>query len=191
VINSISPASPTASASNQDVVVNGSNFQQGLTVGVFFPGNSGTIPDVTLSGSQILNVTANSFTMRATLGSAGTWGIRANNPDGQQSTRFSFTAQAQVVDPFISGISPSNPTATVGNQNVAVSGANFLSGLTVTVTFPSGGSATLSGSQILNVTGSSFTMVINFNGNPGSYSIRVNNPNGRSSNTFGFTTQSL
>ena len=191
VINSISPASPTASASNQDVVVNGSNFQQGLTVGVFFPGNSGTTPDVTLSGSQILNVTATSFTMRATLGSAGTWGIRVNNPDGQQSTRFGFTVQAQVVDPFISGISPSSPIATVGNQNVAVNGANFLSGLTVTVTFPSGGSATLSGSQILNVTGSSFTMVINFNGNAGSYSIRVNNPNGRSSNPFGLTTQSL
>src|SRR5579883_1451760 len=50
--------------------------------------------------------------------------------------------------PSISSISPSSPTASGSNQNITVFGSGFQAGLTVTVTFPSGGSATLSGTQI-------------------------------------------
>jgi subtilisin-like proprotein convertase family protein len=90
-ISSISPSALAANAGAQNVTVNGSKFQQGLAVGVFFPNNSGSTPNTTLSGSQIINVTATSFTMRITLSSAGTWGIRVNNPDGQRSSRFNFS----------------------------------------------------------------------------------------------------
>ncbi|MGH9840903.1 MAG: hypothetical protein ACREEM_19180, partial [Blastocatellia bacterium] len=183
-ISSISPASPTATVGNQNVQVNGGNFQAGLTVTVFFPGG-GT---GTLSGAQILNVSATSFTMVINFnGNPGSYGIRVNNPNGGQSSVFNFTAQQQVVNPTISSVSPASPTATVGNQNVQVNGGNFQSGLTVTVFFPGGGTGTLSGAQILNVSAASFTMVINFNGNPGSYGIRVNNPNGGQSSVFNFT----
>jgi hypothetical protein len=184
-ISSISPASPVASCSNQNVQVFGSCFQSGLTVTVTFPNGGST----TLSGSQIQNVTSTFFTMVVTLNGAGTWCIRVNNPGGQQSSQFCFTVQP--VSPQITSISPSSPPATVGNQNVDVFGSNFQSGLTVTVFFPGGGSGTLSGSQILNVTCTSFRMVINFNGNPGNYGIRVNNPDGRQSNTFTFNVHAV
>ena len=55
------------------------------------------------------------------------------------------------------------------------------------VGFPGGGGSTLSGTQIQSVAANSFVMVINFNGNPGSYSIRVNNPDGGQSNTYSFS----
>jgi surface antigen len=190
VITGINPSTPTASSTDQDVTVFGSNFQANLTVSVTFPGG---IPGPTLSGAQILNVTPSQFTMRATLGAAGTWSIRVNNPNGGgQSGLFSFTVQQPVSQlPAVSQISPASPVAVVGNQNVIVSGSNFQPNLTVTVFFPGGGTGTLSGAQILNVTPTSFTMVIDFNGNPGSYSIRVNNPNnGGQSATFNFTVQS-
>jgi hypothetical protein len=185
VINSISPANPVGSCGNQTICVFGSGFQFGLTVTVTFPNGGGT----TLSGSQIQNVTPTSFCILITLNGAGTWCIRVNNPGGQQSSVFCFTVQT--ASPHITSISPSSPPATVGNQNVDVFGSNFQSGLTVTVFFPGGGSGTLSGSQILNVACTSFRMVINFNGNPGNYGIRVNNPNGQQSNTFNFNAHTL
>jgi murein DD-endopeptidase MepM/ murein hydrolase activator NlpD len=181
-ISSISPSTPTRSGSNQNVQVFGSNFQSGLTVTVFIPGGS----TATLSGSQIQSVTSNSFTMVVTLNVAGTYGIRVNNPDGTQSNTFNFTTQAAT--PSISSISPSTPTHSGSNQNVTVFGSNFQSGLTVLITFPGGGSTTLSGSQIQSVTSSSFVMVATLSAT-GSWSIRVNNPDGTQSNTFFFSVQ--
>ena len=68
---------------------------------------------------------------------------------------------------------------------MTVFGDGFQGGLTVTVTW-AGGGATLSGSQIQNVTTTSFRMIITL-GSPGQYTIRVNNPDGRQSNSFTFT----
>ena len=133
-ISSISPSTPTASGSNQNVTVSGSQFQSGLTVTVGFPGGGGT----TLSGTQIQSVVAGSFTMSITLGTAGTYTIKVNNPDGGQSNTFSFNVKAAVSTPSISSISPSTPTASGSNQNVTVSGSQFQSGLTVTVGSPVG-----------------------------------------------------
>ncbi|HEX8197364.1 MAG TPA: IPT/TIG domain-containing protein, partial [Pyrinomonadaceae bacterium] len=177
-ISSISPSTPFASTSNQDITVNGSNFLSGLTVDVTFPDGGGT----TLSGTQIFDVTSSSFKMRIAPNSSGGWGIRVRNPDTKVSSVFNFT-----VRPQITSISPSSPPRSSTNQNITVNGSGFRSGLTVTITFPSGGSTTLSGTQIQNVSNNSFVMVAALNAS-GSWSIKVNNPNqSQSSNTFGFT----
>jgi hypothetical protein len=182
-ITSITPASPTASGSNQQIRVNGSDFQAGLTVTVNYPGGSST-----LSGNQILNVTATGFDILALLGTAGSYSIRVNNPGGAQSNTFSFQVQAPpVAAPQVSSISPASPTASPSNQQIRVSGTGFQPGLTVTVNYP-GGSSTLSGNQILNVTAMGFDILAVL-GTPGTYSIRVNNPGGAQSNTFGFLVQ--
>ena len=183
-ISSISPSSPTRSDSNQNVTVSGSGFANGLTVFITFPSGGGT----TLSGTQIQNVTSTSFRMVATLSATGTWSIRVNNPDGGQSNTFFFTVQSASQSPTISSVSPSSPTRRDTDQNVQVNGSNFVSGLTVTVFIPGGGSATLSGSQIQGVSSSSFTMVVTLNV-VGQYGIRVNNPGGAQSNTFNFNVQ--
>jgi len=183
-ITSIFPSSPVATVGNQNVTVNGGNFVSGLTVTVTFPnGTTGT-----LSGSQIGGISSTSFTMAIDFNNVpGSYSIRVNNPGGAQSNNFGFTVQTAV--PLISSISPASPPRTAGNQNVTVNGQRFVTGLTVTVTFPNGTTGTLSGSQIVNLTSASFTMVINFNNVPGAYSIRVNNPGGAQSNSFGFNVQ--
>jgi len=167
------------------VTVSGTGFQAGLSVTALFPNGSGS---ATLNGAQIQNVTATSFRMLITLGSAGTWGIRVSNPDGQQSGIFTFNVNAPVsTAPVISSISPATPTADgIGNQTVDVSGNNFQAGLTVLVTWP-GGSSTLSGTQIQNVGPTSFRMVIDFGAGGGSWTIRVTNPGGQQSSAFGFS----
>jgi hypothetical protein len=179
-ISSISPASPTVSSANQNVSVFGTNFRSGLTVTAFFPSGGST----TLSGTQIHSLTTTSFVMVATLNATGTWGIRVNNSDGTQSGTFNFTVRAP--SPVISSISPASPTVSGANQNVSVFGANFRSGLTVTAFFPSGGSTTLSGTQIQSLSGTSFVLRVTL-GARGNWGIRVNNADGSQSNTFNFT----
>src|SRR5258705_3686438 len=121
--------------------------------------------------------------MIITLNGPETWTIKVSNPDGGQSNTFSFTATAAA--PAISSISPANPTHSGSNQTVTVLGSNFQAGLTVSVTFPGGGGTTLSGSQIQNVTSTSFQMIITF-GSSGLWGIRSNNPGGQSSSNFSF-----
>ena len=179
-INSISPASPTAGSSNQQIHINGSGFRAGLTVNVTYPGGSST-----LSGNQILNVTATGFDVLALLGTAGSYSFKVNNPVGGQSNTFGFQVQAPpAAAPQITSISPASPTAGSSNQQIHINGSGFRAGLTVSVTYP-GGSSTLSGNQILNVTATGFD-VLALLGTAGSYSFKVNNPGGGQSNTFGF-----
>ena len=181
-ITSILPPSLTVSNSDQNVIVNGSSFQSGLTVTVIIPNGGGT---VTLTGSQIQNVTSSSFTMVVTLNVVGQYVIRVNNPNGNQSNVFLFTVQA-VAAPTVTSLNPASPTASNVDQNVLVNGTGFQQGLTVTLTFPGGGTGILSGTQIQNVTATSFTMRVTL-GATGSWSMRVNNPNGGQSGTFNFS----
>ena len=176
-ISSISPSIPIRSSADQPITVNGSNFQPGLTVTVTFPSGSGT----TLSGAQIQNVTSNSFVMLATLNATGIWYIRVNNPGGAQSNSFSFSVQS---GPAISHILPVSPIMSSTDQPVTVRGINFQPGLTVSVTFPNGQSATLSGAQIQNVSSASFVMLITLNAT-GNWTIRIN-VNGIQSNAYSF-----
>jgi hypothetical protein len=185
VISSISPAVPQTSTTDQKLIINGSGFVQGLTITVTFPNGS----TATLSGAQIPTVSPTSISIRITLNAPGTWCLRINNPNGEQSTVFCFTvAVAQA--PTISSINPSSPPVGGVDQNVNVSGTNFQAGLTVTVFFPGGGTATLSGSQILDVTPTSLTMVVTLNV-AGQYGIRINNPSTLQSNVFNFNTQAV
>src|SRR5205807_461342 len=134
-----------------------------------------------LSGTQIQSVTSTSFQLVILLSGPGNWGIRVNNPDGQQSGTFSFTANA--VGPTITSVSPSIPTASGSNQTVTVFGTGFQANLTVTAFFPTRRSSDLlSGTQIQSVTSTSFQLVILLSG-PGNWGIRVNNPDGQQSGT--------
>jgi pimeloyl-ACP methyl ester carboxylesterase len=180
-VSSISPSTPLTANTDQNVNVFGSNFQQNLTVSVTFPSGGGA----TLSGTQIQGVGANSFVMRITLGAPGAWIIRVNNPDGRQSSIFSFIVQSVIQQPSVSSLNPTSPFVNSNDQDVAVSGSNFQPNLTVSVTFPGGGGTTLSGTQILNVTPSAFVLRITLSAT-GNWSLRINNPDGGQSPVFNF-----
>jgi uncharacterized protein (TIGR03437 family) len=84
----------------------------------------------------------------------------------------------------ITSISPATP-AVGANQVVTVTGAGFVSGLTVSMSLPGSGSTTISGSQIQSVTATSFQMTVTFT-KTGTYSIQATIPAGTQSNTFAF-----
>jgi pimeloyl-ACP methyl ester carboxylesterase len=184
IVFSLNPATPFVNANDQDVFVSGANFQPNLNVSVNFPGGNST-----LSGTQIQNVTSSSFMMRITLGTAGNWSIRVNNPDGGQSSLFAFSVTTGTQNPSVTSINPSTPSTQGADQNVIVNGSNFQDGLRVDVTFPSGGVSTLQGTgQIQNVTANSFLMRITLNA-AGNWTMRVINPNGAQSGQFNFNVQ--
>lgn len=90
--------------------------------------------------------------------------------------------------PVIESIVPDQPVDIIGDQPIEVHGRNFQDGLKLKVEFPNGGSGELSGSQIRKSEGNpaSFNILIDFNGNPGTYAFQLLNPDGQVSPRFTF-----
>ncbi|HEV3329627.1 MAG TPA: thrombospondin type 3 repeat-containing protein [Bryobacteraceae bacterium] len=175
-ITGITPNSLQASGNAQTVTVNGTGFQAGLTVAVTGPNGNVTV--------TVQNVTAASFQMTLVLATAGTYMLKATNPDGQSATfTFTVTAGTEAPTPSITGISPSNPQVSGTPQLVTVSGTGFQAGLTVTVTGPNGSVSV----TVQNVMATSFQMTLVLAA--GSYTVKVTNPDGQST-TFPFTVTS-
>jgi len=184
IIDSIFPSSPLDVIGDQNVLIQGKNFQDNIRIIVTFPdGGTGT-----LCCSQILKLTPTSFVILIDFnGNPGTYSLKAINPNEKNSDLFTFSAQHQVQNPQVTFILPKIPIAIREEQSVQVYGHGFQRGLTVRITFPNGQSAMLSGRQIPEQTTLSFRMLVYFNGDPGTYSIQVVNPNGRKSTPFVFT----
>jgi hypothetical protein len=185
-ISGLNPPSPPALNADQPVGVLGSQFQPGLVVDVF---NSAGVRIATLSGTQIQNLTGGSFTMIVNLGAgASTFAIEVVNPDGRRSNRHVFGTTA-AAPPSISGLNPASPPVFNGNQSIGVLGSGFQAGLIVEVYNGSSVKiATLSGTQIQNVTNGGFTMIANLGSTPGTFGIEVVNPDGQRSNRRVFST---
>src|SRR5579862_104923 len=180
-VANISPATPIQGPAAQDVTVNGTGFQSGLTVQLTAPNSTMS----TIGGSAITFGSSTSFKMSVTLGVIGTFRIRVVDPSGQQSDNFSFNVQAgdpapSTSTPSILGLSPRSPTVSNTSQTVFVGGSNFASGLTVSLTNPSGDTSTIGGSSILSLTstGFYFSAVLS---DVGSFKLKVVNPSGQSS----------
>jgi len=97
-------------------------------------------------------------------------------------------AAQRALPPVIRGVSPASPTSSSTRQILTISGTGFQAGLTVTVAFASGGSSTLTGTEIQNVSSTSFRVLATLSGN-GRCTLRVTNPNGQVSNTWDLTVQ--
>jgi YD repeat-containing protein len=178
---SISPTSGTLGVTSFFETYTGFTPNGGITEYDTYPNGGINIHTLTANNS---GASSSSFVLQSQTGNYSAYAV--DNASGIHSNTITYAVHVPASTPTITSIAPGSPTASSGNQNVAVFGSQFQSGLTVTVGFPNGGSSTLSGSQIVNVTASSFGMAINFNGIAGSYSIRVNNPDGGQSNTYGF-----
>jgi hypothetical protein len=179
-ILSVSPADPVPSEIDQRIVVTGAHFQPGLIVTIGLPGGGTS----TLSGNRIQNVSPSRFEMLVTLGQEGTYRVSVINPDGRQSNVVTFTAVSGVANIF--AISPPTPRASQTEQRITVFGTNFRTAMIVTLGLPGGGTFTRSGGQIQNFSSSRFEMLVTLR-DPGSYSLRITNPDGRLSNVFFFT----
>ncbi|MCL5289261.1 MAG: IPT/TIG domain-containing protein [Acidobacteria bacterium] len=116
-VASVSPGTGPTSGGTA-VVITGANFQAGATVQ--FGATAAT--SVTVSSATLIQATSPA-------GAAGAVGVTVTNPDTQSGTlagAFAYTAA-----PVVSSIAPSTgPVA--GGTTVTITGANFVSGATVT-----------------------------------------------------------
>lgn len=177
-ITSIAPTSPVATLVEQQIAVTGSGFQPGASVDFFLNG----APFVSVSGAKVVLTSATSLIVSVNLqGMSGAFGIEVANPGNLRSGRFNFTVQLGAPPPFISTAVPRTPRPTAGYQDIQVIGTGFQPGLTAALTVAGYGTLTKLPYQILNVTATSFTLRIDFQGEMIDLLLQVTNPDGRSS----------
>ncbi len=91
--------------------------------------------------------------------------------------------------PHVTNLSPASLVRQDGPQVVTVSGNNFVTGLTVELTDPNGGSISLERSDIQQLQPTSFQLLATLS-IAGAYLMRVHNPTGDVSDPFSFIVQS-
>jgi hypothetical protein len=158
--------------------VAGSNFAPGLSALISQNGQLLT----TISGSGITNISAQAFTMAATL-KPGSYSIQVVNVDLGFSSPFAFTVPA-AVNPAVTSV-----TEIAGQAGTfTVAGSGFAPGLSALI---QNGPLVMavSGPAITNVTAVSFTMAASLT--PGTYTIQVANADKGFSAPYTFTVVSV
>lgn len=183
-VTGISPSSPTQSTASQVVYLTGAGFQSGLSVALTSPGGSA----VSVGTIGASDVSSTAIRLTVTLHDAGTYTVKVTNPGGQPSTPWTFAVRAAepAARPSITGLSPVSPTQNAAAQHVYVSGTNFVSGLTALLTAPGGGMTTLGSSAISFGSSTVFSLTVTLS-SPGSYTLKVVNPGGATSEPWAFT----
>jgi hypothetical protein len=87
-LTGMSPSSPRAGTSDQDITVFGEELQNVTRIHVNFPGGGG---GTLHAPGQVFRQSYNSLVMRITLGGRGTWAIQAVSSGGQVSNILIFT----------------------------------------------------------------------------------------------------
>ena len=182
-IERVSPASLEASASNQTITIVGTNFDGKSTL-TFDPPTGANLNSnpakLTFNSSTQLTYEFNSG------GDVGTWTVTVNNPGSGSSNLMSFTITAASPAPTITGVSPAAVVATNAPQILTIDGRNFVADATLTLKRP-GGTMVNGNARDVNVV-SSDQIVFAFTADEtGNWTVSVNNPDGESSNTGGFT----
>jgi len=183
------PSSPlVASHTPQPVVIQGTGYQNGLTVRLIpeAVGVSG-FPTTSFASTQITNLTPTSLQISPTLWLAGSYAVALTNPDGQavQSTLIRVTGLA--APPSVSGVSPSTlPVSTP--RLITVTGQDLEAAVGFTLTSPSGVSSSPSKSGVINRTSTQFQFYMGFD-QPGTWKLAVRNVDNQVSNTITFTVQ--
>ena len=185
VINSMSPNPVPGSASDQPVSIFGSGFVSGsgLKVRVTFPGGQ-----TDLQGTQVTFISSTQLRILITVGtSAANWTARVINPNGEMSNVFNFSVTAAAQAPSINNISPNSIPASNGLQPITINGSNFQNGATLTFDPPTGSNIPSNASRLTFISSSQISYQINNGNDVGTWLVRVNNPNGQSSNWASFT----
>ena len=180
VISGLSPSSYPSNNTTQPMLINGANFENGVTLTFYDPQNnvySGRA--TTFVSSSQLSATFNNAS------DPGTWTVFVTNPNGQTSNTLSFSVTASA--PTISSLSPSSYPSNNTNQSMLINGANFQSGATLTFQDPQNN--IYSGRATTFVSSSQLSATFNDGSDPGTWTVFVTNPNGQTSNLFTFSVQ--
>jgi hypothetical protein len=183
-ISSVSPGSYPASSSNQTMNIYGSNFQNGATLTF----NPPTGSNLNSSSSKLTYVSSSQITYQFNnANDVGTWTVRVNNPDGQSSSSYSFNVTSTATPPSITSVSPSTYPPSSSNQTMNIYGSGFQNGATLTFDPPTGSNLNSNSAKLTFVSSSQITYLFNNANDVGTWTVRVNNPNGQSSSTYSFT----
>jgi hypothetical protein len=175
-ITGIVPEKPTVSPKAVTVVVNGEDFQSGLSLQVTTPGG-----DVrTLAGMDIAAQRAVSFQVQFTFDAEGRYSFVVLNHDGKRSPPFAIEAGRVANRPSIDQVAPQEFTKSPEPQVVTLTGRNFQPGLKLSVTDPTG-TVTVA-DRIDKIDAQTVVVRLVFE-QSGSYALMVTNPSGESSNT--------
>jgi len=175
-ITGIVPDKPTVSPKPVTVVVNGEEFQSGLSLQVTAP--DGQIR--TMAGTDITAQKAVSFQVQFTFDAEGKYAFVVLNHDGKRSAPFTVEARRGGSRPSIDQVAPMEFSKSPEPQVVTLTGRNFQPGLKLSVTDPTG-TVTVA-DRIDKIDAQTVVVRLAFE-QSGSYAVMVTNPSGESSNT--------
>jgi hypothetical protein len=161
--------------------ISGLNLQPGLTVVLLDPNRSPRV----FTG---LTTTMTSIRLTATFDAPGYWRVVATNPDGHVSGPdggFSVRSATVTPTPTVTDVTPASPAISANPQLLTISGTGFLPGATVDVAPSSVVSAPatlISGDAVKNLTSTSLQVLAPLY-IPGTWTIIVTNPDGKSGQT--------
>ena len=155
-ITQIGSTSIVASSSVQSVTITGTNFQPGLTLTVAETGG----PTQTFSGTALTNFSPTSFQVAVVFATAGSYAFSVAAPGTTVSTPMTLSVRLPGV--MLSSVLPASVVSGGSVQTITVTGANFLSSVVLTVNEIGGSVQTFSGSQLANLTATSFQVGVTF-----------------------------
>ena len=181
-ISSISPSSYPADNNNHAMAILGANFQNGASL-VFHDqqGNPyySTPAKLTFVSSGEIDYQFNDQS------DSGTWNVTVDNPDGGASAAANFQVTA-VSSPTISSISPSSYPSDGNNHAMAILGANFQNGASLTFHDQQGNPYYSTSAKLTFVSSSEIDYQFNDGSTPGTWNVAVNNPDGGASGPVNF-----
>ena len=189
-ISSVSPTSMVADNNLHSFKVYGSNFDM-TSSHLLFTDPLGN-PYTSASHPAYENrVSASEFDYQIdNAGAAGTWTVKVQNPDGQTSGTVNFTVTNAPPPPSISSVSPTSMLADNNLHSFKVYGSNFdTTSSHLLFTDPLGNPYTSASHPAYEnrVSASEFDYQIDNAGAAGTWTVKVQNPDGQTSGTVNFT----
>lgn len=186
-VTSVAPSPVVMSPKPQALKVTGTGFAPGLTVEVTQLGNTETF-----SGAAVRSQAATSFEISVVFAQPGAATLVVRNTDGGVSDP--YTVRVEVDEsakperpspktlPVIDRVIPDKATKGSTAQPLTFNGNNFVQGLSVSVTDPTGNVTVLKGTALETVTREmvKMSLVLDI---AGEYSFLITNPSGQSSNS--------
>ena len=186
-VTSVAPSPIVTSPKPQALKVTGTGFAPGLVVELTQQGNTETF-----SGGAIRSQASTSFEIAVVLAQPGAATLVVRNTDGGVSDPFALKVEAGQTGrpegpvpqslPSIDRVAPDKATKGSVAQLLTFSGNNFVQGLSVSVTDPTGSVTVIKGTAIDSVTRDivKLNIVLEI---AGEYTFLITNPSGQSSNS--------
>jgi hypothetical protein len=173
-VNSVLPNALPQGANNQTVTISGANFVNGAQVS--FSGTGITVNSTTFVDAFTLNA-------NVSVGAAAATGLRnitVTNPDTSTST---FTNAFTVnIKPTVTSTNPSSRGQGAANQNITITGANFVAGAQASF---SGTGIIVNSTTFVNATTLTANLAIASGAPTGARNVTVVNPDGGSGTAAG------